>query len=152
MKKIRLLAMVLLVVMMFTGCQRSLSYGYKMQSGDIVIVKCDLTKGYSMQADQAGGTFQIMDKENNLILDGFLVEKEMYDKYLNVIQGEGCTIIPAKEKEGITVTQYQYVSEKATENNFICWINGGKTGVVIASMSSQEEAEAAFDCITIKLD
>ena len=148
MKRAKVLLTMLLVVMLLAGCHKTVSYGFKMDNGDYVIIRVD--KEYTLTQEES--YFTITDEADTVVMKGFFTNDLEYEGFLQAVNRENCTIIDREPIERLAVTQYQYVTDKKTENNYICWLEGGQTGIVFSSMRPLEEADKVFDALDIFLD
>lgn len=146
MKKIVKVLFIGLMVVLLTACSKSMSYKFDVSTGDSIVVKLNTDNGDTLT--QEDGVFSVSDGQGEIILQGFFVTQEMYAAYLEAVETSGATIIAQMEEDGCSYLQYQLVSDTHTENNFICWIDGSSTGVVLASTAEQTEAERAFGLLS----
>ncbi len=144
--QIKVLGIMVAMILMLTGCNSSMSLTFNIETGDNIQIKLDTSTGYTLK--QVDGMFTVCDEEENDVLQGFFVTEEMYNLYLEAVNSPDTTIIETAQQNGCSYTQYQFVADTHTENNFICWVDGSNTGVVLASIESMEEAEEAFDLLS----
>ncbi len=90
-----------------------------------------------------------MSKDDTDILQAFFVEQTVYQQYLEAVATQnGVTVNEEKTENGITYLSYSYNGEAGMENNFLVWIEGTNTGVVVASLADLQTAAEAFQRIS----
>lgn len=146
MKKIAKVLFVGLMVVLLTACSKSVSYKFDVSTGDSIVVKMITDNGETLTHED--GVFSVNDGQGEAILQGFFVTQEMYAAYLEAVETSEATIIAQADRDDCSYLQYQLVSDTHTENNFICWIVGSSTGVVLGSTAGQTEAEQAFGLLS----
>lgn len=149
MSKIKVIIMSLvLIVCILTGCDssRSMSITFAVGTGDNIMVTLDTSDGMELHQTESGFAVAGEDKD---ILQAFFVERAVYQQYLEAVASqEGVTVNQEKTENGITYLSYSYNGEAGMENNFIVWIEGTDTGVIVASLADRETATQAFKYIT----
>lgn len=137
-----------LCICMLTGCSssRTVSLTFKVGTGDNIKVTLDTSDGLGLSQTESG--FSVTE-DGNAVLQAFFVEQAVYQQYMeSVANQEGVTVNEQKSEEGITYLSYTYAGEAGVENNFIVWIEGSSTGVVIGSLSDLQTATGAFQNIS----
>lgn len=149
MRKIKaIMVSLLLSVCILTGCasSRSMSITFAVGTGDNIKVTLDSSDGMGLR--QSGNGFAVS-KDDEDILQAFFVEESVYLQYIEVVNTqEGVTVNQEKTENGIKYLSYSYNGEAGVENNFIVWIEGTSTGVVVASLADLQTASEAFGSIS----
>ncbi|KPI53231.1 hypothetical protein KW95_03435 [Clostridioides difficile] len=148
-KKIQLLFLMLLFTIMLTSCSGSaMSYTFEVETGDKIKVKLDTSDGYSLT--QKDGKFTVK-KDDEEVLQGIFTTKEGYEKYQSIKTAKGVKVLEDKEKDENKYFFYEFEGKAGTENNFVLWVKDSNTGVVIGSLSGEEEAKSAFERLSVTL-
>ena len=138
------LAAVLLCIMLLTGCEfnRTVSLTYNVTTGDSIKVTLDSSEGHGLKNSGAG--FEVNNGEK-IILQGFFVDQSMYEGYVEAVSSQQEAVIRQEtDREEMHVISYTYEGQAGTEQNYIVWIEGSSTGVVIGSLAEVSEADEAF--------
>lgn len=137
-----------LCVIILNACstRSSISYTFNVETGDKIEVSLDTSEGgYSLS--QKDGRFTVK-TDDTTILEGAFATKEMYDQQLEAVYNSTASKMEEKEKDGNSYLFYEYEGESGTEDNFILWIKGSNTGIFLASLSGEEDAKSAFNCLS----
>ncbi len=154
-KKITILALVMILVLScFSGCKNkrtSMSYTFKVETGDMIKVTLNTTDGYTMK--QKEGTFYIS-KDDEEITQGVFATKDIYDEYHeNVVNSEEDLKISQGHIDNIEYTYYETESKAGgIEYDYLIWIDDANTGVILASLAGTEKAQAVFKELNFKID
>lgn len=130
---------------MLTGCgmNSSESIVFSVGTGDKISVTLNTSDGLHLKQTDAG--YSIV-KEDVEISQAFFVERAVYEQYIDAVSNEdGVVVNEESTKNGLTYLFYSYNGEAGQENNFIVWIDGTDTGVIIASLADMETAQTAFE-------
>lgn len=139
------LCALLLCLTMLVGCgvTRKASLVFKVSTGDRIKVSLDSTNHYELVKADSG--FEVK-KGNTTILQGIFVAGSVYQQYVDlVILQDGVTINRQMETEEISFLSYSFVGEAGMESNYIVFVAGSNTGVIIGSLAELFEADEAFD-------
>lgn len=139
----------ILMVLLLSACTKSMSYSFTVETGDKIKVKLDTTDGYSIS--QKEGTYTVS-LDGTDILTGLFLTEEMYGQYLAALDSEEVEILEESEHNGCTYTEYRYTAQDHTEHNFVCWVTGSSTGVLMGSVEPQQAAEEAFLRLTFSVE
>lgn len=142
-KKVKAVVTVLCVCML-CACSGSLSASltFAVGTGDNIKVTLDISDGLGLSQTENG--FAVTKEEEN-ILQALFVEEAVYQQYMDVVkEQEGVTINRQGSENGITVVSYSYNGAAGMENNYIVWIEGTDTGMIIGSLADLQTADAAF--------
>ena len=86
-----------------------------------------------------------MNNGEKIILQGFFVDQSMYEGYVEAVSSQQEAVIRQEtDREEMHVISYTYEGQAGTEQNYIVWIEGSSTGVVIGSLAEVSEADEAF--------
>lgn len=138
-----LLGCVCLLSVLFTACTMTKSYIYQVETGDNIRVVLQTGDGYTLE--DSNGTF-VVSHNDDIVLQGMFADAGIYARYMEIMGTEGVTLLATdKTSEGHDYLFYEYADGNAgTEDNYIMVFAESDTGAVIASLSGQEEAKAAF--------
>lgn len=140
-KRWHMILTALVLALCLGACTKTMSYTFHVETGDKIKVAMDITDGYTFS--QKEGTFTAsMDGRD--ILTGIFLTGDMYDQYLEAIQGEEFEILKESQQNGCSYIQYRYEGDHI-ENNFVCWVTDSNTGLFLASLEDQQSAEDAFE-------
>lgn len=148
MKKIvRILSCLLLVVMLFvTGCGNSkttISYTYKVETGDNITISLTTNDGYNLTSD----TPFVISKDNEELSQGTFISAEYYDAYIDSVKNDDkAEIIDEGTKTNCSYVMWNYAN---SEFNYVVMINGTNTGLLIANNVSEESAKECFSRLDI---
>lgn len=143
--------MLLFTTLLLCGCSAyaNKSYTFHVSTGEQIKVTLNVKTGYSLS--QKDGQFTIADKDGNDILTGIFLLEGYTASYRDVVDADqDATVLEDKSAGGITYLYYEYDGESGMEHNFIIDIDGAKTGVLLASQASEEEALRAFSLLTFE--
>ncbi|MGN1204969.1 MAG: hypothetical protein ACI4SA_07915 [Lachnospiraceae bacterium] len=125
------------------------SYTFNVNTGEQIKITLSVKTGYSLS--QKDGQFTICDKESNVILTGTFLLEGYTDAYRDVVDAdENATVLEDKKTNGISYLYYEYDGLSGMEHNFIVDIDNAKTGILLASLSSEKEASEAFSLLTFE--
>lgn len=148
MKRIVSAMLVLLLLAAFCGCSNvktSMSWTYKVETGDAVRVTLNTTDGYSISSNVP---FTIS-HDGNDISHGTFIKGEACEQYRNAATTqEGAKWL---EEGTIGVHKYFAWSFNDTEWNYCIELDGGKTGILLGNIVSQDSAKEVFSRLTIEI-
>lgn len=160
MKKIIKIASIILVICgllcLCTACgkgrvETNVSFTYTVETGDKIEIKLNTTDGYGFKSELP---FSIT-KENNTISQGTFITEDGYRQYKSLISlgtEQGITVIePETTKDGLTYIFYTVNGSSGVEYNYVIMVDGSKTGLLIGSLASQEQARDVFEHLTISI-
>lgn len=148
-KKIILtLSLCLLLILTLTACKTSISYTFQIDNGDKIKVSLETTDGYKLL--QKDGVFTVQKDEKDVLIGYFLTSEGYEEKAAVVNDSDDATILTATPENSPTFYCYQFEGEAGTETDFLFKIDGSETGAIVGSLNSREEAEAAFQLLTIE--
>lgn len=149
MKKIlKILSCLLLVVMVLsTGCGTSkttISYTYKVETGDNIKISLTTNDGYDMTSD----TPFVISKDNKELSQGTFISAEFYDTYIDSIENDDkAEIIDKGTKANCSYVMWDYAG---SEYNYVVMINGTNTALLVANNVSEESAKECFSRLEIR--
>lgn len=155
-KKLSIAATIcLLMAFAFTACSSDSTFNassssviFQIENGDSVKVTLDTTEGYSLLQDDGMITVRKDDKD---VLNGIFLSSSGFDTYAAAITASSDTVILKATPESLpTFYLYQFDGAAGMETTFLLKIQGCETGVILASLESLEEAQAAFDRLTFE--
>lgn len=144
-------ALILVCAVMLSACttQASKTVTFDVDNGDRVKISVNTKNGYDL-------TMQVpfsITKDGTAIITGSFAYAEYYDVYRQVIDEDTkATLLDEGSKDGNNYFFYSFEGNAGTEYNYIMMINGSQTIVIMGTLSGQEEAEAAFNAMTISLE
>ena len=142
--KLKKLGIILFVLMIVVGCSShsSKSYTFNVSTGDSVEVTMDTSDGDTLS--QSDGQFSV----NDDTLQGIFLAKEDYDSYINAIESDSSAKIIDQSKNYLF---YEYDGTSGKEHNFVLWLSGSDTGILIGSLASEKEAKACYDKLSFEV-
>ncbi|MDD5935747.1 MAG: hypothetical protein PUC65_09335 [Clostridiales bacterium] len=144
MKKIhKYLILVSIMMLMLTGCKKSMSYTYKVETGDEVKITLNTTDGYKFDSNLP---FTIS-KDGTELSQGTFIQGSYYEEYVSVANEQG-TILDEGSNDNI---EYVFYSYEDAEYNYIIKIKDSNTAMLIGNPNSREEAEKCFGLLSIEL-
>lgn len=151
-KNIKKLCLLLIMVLMITGCKfhSSKSYVFKVATGDNVKVTLDTSDGYDLI--QSDSKFTIT-KDDEELSQGFFVYENAYKQYIdNIYSQDGITILNEDQKDNLDYVFYQTDGKAGIERNYIIWIKYSNTGIVLASLENEDTARKVFELLTFEVE
>lgn len=130
-----------------TGCDVTTSKAltFNIENGDKIKVEMDTTDGYALSNED--GTFKI-EKDDEIIMQGIFLTKEMYDSYLTRVQAVNTvTVIEDKLKDQGYL--FYEVDEDVKEFDYLFMVKDANTGILTACIKSKEEAAEVFKRLEI---
>lgn len=151
MKKLAALVLSMVLGMsVLTGCSTSISYTYDVGTGDTVKVTLDTSEGLMLENEDDG--FSVTE-DDETILQGIFIDEDTYDYYVEMVKiADGPENIEEDSANGLTWVFYEFDGQAGMESNFIVWIDGSDTGVLIASLAGSRGAKKAFNSLTFTVD
>ena len=147
MKKVFMsLAIIGVMLLTLTGCTKSKSYTFTVETGDKIKIQLNTTDGYDLSSDLP---FKIS-KDGNTLSQGTFITIDGYNQYIEAVNSDSnAKILDSKTKDGISYTFYSY---NDSEFNYVIKINDSNTGILLGNPNSQEEAEKCFELLTFTLE
>lgn len=140
-----------LAMTLLTGCTTSVSRTYEVATGDTVEVTLDTTDNdFSLVEED---NVLMITEDDDTILSGSFVYQEICDVYEEMIKADDTIeIIEEDSANGLTWLFYNFDGLSGLESNFIVWIDGSNTGVLLASLQDPDDAKEAFECLTFSIE
>lgn len=150
-KHIKLVILISMMFVILTGCSKSVSYSFSVETGDTIKVTLDATSGYSLS--QSDGMFSVS-ADDEVVSQGMFITEDGYNYYYDIITSSGgVSNIETTKLADMTYTYYETESQAGgIEHNFLIWLNNSKTGIVLGSLSDSEKAKDVFNCLTFAID
>lgn len=147
MKKVFMsLAIIGVMLLTLTGCTKSKSYTFTVETGDKVKVQLNTTDGYDLSSDLP---FTIS-KNGNTLSQGTFITTDGYNQYIDVVNSDSnARILDSGTKDGISYTFYSY---NDSEFNYVIKIDDSNTGILLGNPNSQEEAKKCFELLIFTLE
>lgn len=134
------------MLLTLTGCTKSKSYIFSVETGDKIEVKLNTTDGYDLSSDLP---FTIS-KDGNTLSQGTFIAISYYDEYVNAVKTESLAkVIEENSNDDI---EYVFYSYNNSEYNYIIKVKNSNTGILLGNPNSQEEAEKCFKLLTFRLE
>lgn len=144
-------AVVLSSVMALTGCASSFSYTYNVETGDAVKVELDTSNGLKLKNDKDNSHFKVLSKDGEELCDGgfdYEDKMEQQGEYIASYEGaEGLNVYSNTDD----LLYYDFTDENGTVQLERLIKVSDNTCVIITSTADREDAETAFDALTIGL-
>lgn len=147
MKKVFMsLAIIGVMLLTLTGCTKSKSYTFTVETGDKIKIQLNTTDGYDLSSDLP---FKIS-KDGNTLSQGTFITIDGYNQYIEAVNSDSnAKILESKTKDEISYTFYSYNN---SEFNYVIKVNDSNTGILLGNPNSQEEAEKCFEQLTFTLE
>lgn len=148
-KNLKSISCLLIVVMLFiTGCGNSkttVSYTYKVETGDNITISLTTNDGYELTSDIPF----VISKDKQELSQGTFISAEYYTTYVDSVKNdENAEIIDEGTKSGYNYVMWNY---NDSEFDYVVMINGTNTGILIGNNVSEESAKECFDRLEIKV-
>lgn len=148
-KKFNIIFSLIVVVMLFvTGCgdsKTTVSYTYKVETGDNIKISLTTNDGYKLTSDIPF----VITKDKKELSQGTFISAEYYTAYVDSVKNdEKAEIIDEGTKSDCSYVMWNY---NDSEFDYVVMINGTNTGILIANNISEESAKECFDRLEIKV-
>lgn len=145
MKKIIMsISLIGIMLLSLTGCTKTMSYTYKVETGDNVKITLKTNDGYSFTSDLPF----VISKDGSKLSQGTFINSSYYDQYVDSATNTG-KIIDKGSNDDI---EYVFYSYNDTEYNYIIKIKNSNTSLLLGNPNSQEEAEKCFKLLSFNLE
>lgn len=141
MKRYVSLWLMFLVVFCLSACHTSKSYTFQIENGEMIKVKLDTSDGYDLI--QENGRFAVKKSDETILQGYFLTEDGFTQKEALILSSQEVEIKQTNEHPKLYV--YQYKGEAGLETDYLLQVENAKTGVIVGSLYSYEEANSAFE-------
>lgn len=137
-------------MIVLTGCTTSMSYTYNVGTGDNVKVVLDTSDGLKLENDDDG--FSVTE-DDETILQGIFIDEDTYDFYVEMVKiADGVENLEEDSANGLTWLFYEFDGNAGKESNYIVWIDGSDTGIIMGSLEGSRAAKKAFNSLTFTVD
>ena len=147
MKKVckRFACIIFMIMLFITGCGKTtISYTFKVETGDNIIVSLVSNDGYSLSSDIPF----VISKGKKELSQGTFIWADYYDAYVDSVSSdEKAKIIDEGEKDNYSYVMWNYDD---SEFNYVIKINGTNTGILLSNNISEESAKECFERLEIK--
>lgn len=149
MKRIVSLLLAILMLSAMCGCadgKMTMSWTYKVETGENVNVKLLINDGYSISSEVPFSISQ----NGQALTHGTFIKGEFCEQYLEAAKTqEGATFL----EEG-TIGEHQYFawSFNNSEWNYCIQLKGGNTGILLGNAISQDSAKEVFRRLEIAIE
>ncbi len=137
-------AAVLCICLCLTACSTSMAYTFTIETGDSV--KVQLTTGDGYRLTQSDGNFYVS-REGSTVLTGCFILGEAFPAYEEAVARDAEIL-----ETGDDFYFYTIEGQAGREHNFLMLLPDSDTALLIASLSGEEEARAAFDRLTFEVN
>lgn len=145
-KKLLFISLILFVSLILTGCTKTISFTYKVETGDTVKIELKTDKNYKLSSKLP---FTIS-KDDKTLSTGTFLTLDGYDSYKKVTKTQNnVEIFEESSKGDITYTFFSVNNEQFI---YLIKINDSKTGLFLENINSKDEAQEVFDLLTITLE
>ncbi len=136
----------LLLLFLLAACS---THAYKaatfnVETGDKITVQVDIKAGYDLTMEVPF----VISKDEETILTGGFGQPEAYQL---IKDDPNASLLAEDTKDGNSYFFYTVDGSSGTEYNYIMQVDGAQTVIIMASLASQAEAEAAFAATTVTL-
>lgn len=141
-------------MIVLTGCSTSMSYTYKVGTGDNVEVKLDTSEDLVLKNElESGDDGFCVTEDDETILQGIFIDEDTYDFYVEMVKiADGVENIEEDSANGLTWLFYEFDGQAGMESNYIVWIDGSDTGIIMNSLEGSRAAKKAFNSLTFTVD
>lgn len=141
-------------MIVLTGCSTSMSYTYKVGTGDNVEVKLDTSEDLVLKNELENGDDGFcVTEDDETILQGIFIDEDTYDFYVEMVKiADGVENIEEDSANGLTWLFYEFDGQAGMESNYIVWIDGSDTGIIMNSLEGSRAAKKAFNSLTFTVD
>lgn len=148
-KKFNIIFSLIVVVMLFvTGCgdsKTTVSYIYKVETGDSIIISLTTNDGYDLTSNIPF----VISKDEKELSQGTFISADYYATYVDSVKNdEKAEIIDEGTKSDCSYVMWNY---NDSEFDYVVLINGTNTGILIGNNVSEESAKECFDRLEIKV-
>ncbi|MGN0272558.1 MAG: hypothetical protein ACI4DL_07360 [Lachnospiraceae bacterium] len=150
-KKMKFLAIPLLLAVILSACsgKTSKSYTFRVETGDSIKVELDTSEDYDLE--QENGRFMVVNGEET-VLEGCFITEETYDQYQSIKSNASVEVLKEDKKDENRYFFYKCEGSGGTEYDYVLWIKGSHTGILMGGLEGQEAAESAFERISFSVD
>lgn len=149
MKKIHKLfiaSFVILLSLVLTGCTKTVSFTYKVETGDTIKVELKTDDKYKLSSKVP---FTIS-KDDKTLSTGTFLTNDGYKTYENAIDtGNGIEVFEEKDNKNIS---YTFFSVNDKQFVYLIKVKDSNTGIFLENKNSKEEAKEIFDMLTFTLE
>lgn len=147
--KNRLLSLAALacVLVMLVGCrfQTSVSFTFSVDTGDSIKVSLDTTDKYSLTSDVP---FTIS-HNGETVSQGAFIYGEAYAQYVSAANSdEKSQVLDSGTKDG---NEYVFWCYDNKEYNYVIFVRGSNTGIVLGNTISEDSAKACFQRLSFSI-
>lgn len=137
-------------MIVLTGCSSSMSYTYNVGTGDSVKVELDTSEGLKLESEDEG--FSVTE-DDETILQGIFIDEDTYDFYVEMMKNaDGPENIEEDSANGLTWLYWEFDGQAGTESNYVAWIDGSDTGIIMGGLEGSRAAKKAFNSLTFTVD
>lgn len=141
--------------LLFMGCsaQKSMSITLNVDTGDSISMSLDTTDGHKIEFDKEKSIVNLCakdGKEESIVARGIFVPKESYALYFDTAYTDSrCIVLEEGKGNGIAYTFYSYQDGEKTNYEYIGWVVGTNTGVVMEStVLGKEDSFSLFQKVS----
>lgn len=142
------LVLAVCVLSVFAGCKisKSKSYTFDVETGDQVTLTLDTTDDYDITSKLP---FSIS-HDQDVLMQGKFILGDGYEQYVEAVHtDEKAQLLDSGTKDG---NDYIFWCYNNMEYNYVVYVNGSDTGVILSCPVSEDAAKACFERLTITLE
>ena len=145
------LIMVFSFIFILTGCTKTKSITYKVETGDNIKVSLKVNDGYDLkQAIDSNATFEIT-KAGDVLSQAIFTNHDYYNQYVNSVSSDdSAKIIEQQKKKNLEYIFYSYSHDSFTEYNYIIKIVDTNTAILIGNIKSEDSAKEVFNRLSFE--
>lgn len=145
--KLLLVPFIILLSIILTGCTKTISYTYAVETGDDI--KIELYKNNDSSYKLSSNVPFTISKDDKTLSTGSFLTSEGYDLYkYNISVESHIKIFEEDEKDGIV---YTFFSVKDEQFMYLIKVKDSNTGILLENDHSKKEAQEVFEMISISL-
>lgn len=141
-----LVSIVLLGILIISGCSSSITYDFNVDTGDVVKIKCLGSDNHSITPSVP---FNIT-KNGEKVSEGIFISSEFYEVYVESAKNDAdSTVFDEGVINGNKYVAWNYGN---VEWNYVIMIGESNTAILLGNITSQESAIEAFKSLEISLN
>lgn len=145
-KKLLFISLIFVISLILTGCTKTLSFTYKVETGDTVKIQLETDKDYKLSSKLP---FKVT-KDDETLSTGTFLTLDGYETYKKATKTQNnVEIFEENSKGDITYTFFSINDEQFI---YLIKINDSKTGLFLENTNSKDEAQEVFKMLTITIE
>lgn len=144
-----LLAFVLVVALVGCSYSTSMSWTFKVETGDTIVAKLDTTGGYKISSK----TPVVITKDDDTLVECIFLLEESYKEFeANFHDAPNSELIRESTKDGNSYLYAILDLDDYYQYCYLIFVKGSHTGVLLLCEIDEETAADCFERLTLTLD